>query len=954
MAANPQRNRPRHSILAGAGMLLLGVAGACSNNDSADAAASVPPIPSTPNALARGDDAPGIALQVVSLKGASGADGTFRVGDHVVVTFTAKKKDGSNWLLGDFASGRIMLSGPTVNYQRVIPEQQDLLTASVLNSDSSYTYTFAAGIPDVFAPPLNDTPTFNATDGELQGQTLVAGTYTVGMYVSWDYTVDGDPFRDAGDATADFLFDGAAPLTSREVVAQANCNQCHSSLRAHGGSRRSVKLCLLCHTSGAEDKNVATVAGGTPDVTIDFRVMIHRIHNGAHLPSVLGVASNPDGSRNYGATPRPYQVVGFQNSINDFSDVNFPAWPAGMTATPRDLGYSALTATQQATEDEIRTGVTTCAACHGDPDGNGPLAAPAQGEVAYAQPSRRACGSCHDDLDWHRPYISNGATMPPQDDDSACLLCHGAGSSIAPAVAHRHPLFDPSFNSGTNVAVTRVAEAGAHNNSGTIDPGEKIAVTFRAMDDAGFELAAASLASVSVILSGPTVNSNLLLNGSIPVAALTGSQPWTVNVPQAIALEYVGDATATLGDTFTTARTPHWDVSGAVTNVFARTATGGGTSTTSGVAVAPRNFLDVADATGFARNDFVVVDDGVAGQVEYLQIGWVEGNRLWFPSTVVSRNHAANATVREVTLTQKTRGTQYALAAATGLITEVAEFGAGNAVVVSYTTDYVLPTRFPLELNDSPTLTETAGKWTGKPIVDGTYALTLYASRSLTLDLFGETNSYRSTAKGVRAEFLVGAATQLEPYALIASGESCNACHQDLQFHGGGRRGFATCIACHGTAGAEDRAQYTAPNAPATPGLTINFRTMLHKIHMGNGLANASTYQVVGFGAGAFPDNYSVSTFGDVEFPVMPGGVAQCVKCHGEGNQAWLAPQPRNHPTAQGRPALVWSAACGSCHDSDAAIAHIQVQTSPAGEESCITCHGGGREWPVELMHKVR
>ena len=34
--------------------------------------------------------------------------------------------------------------------------------------------------------------------------------------------------------------------------------------------------------------------------------MVHKIHNGQHLPSVLGVATKPDGSRDYGATPTPY------------------------------------------------------------------------------------------------------------------------------------------------------------------------------------------------------------------------------------------------------------------------------------------------------------------------------------------------------------------------------------------------------------------------------------------------------------------------------------------------------------------------------------------------------------------------------------------------------------------------------------------------------------------------
>ncbi|HNM25714.1 MAG TPA: hypothetical protein PKL15_09800, partial [Saprospiraceae bacterium] len=71
-------------------------------------------------------------------------------------------------------------------------------------------------------------------------------------------------------------------------MTQANCDQCHKELRAHGEFRRSVKLCVLCHTSGSEDKNVATAANGTPDITIDFRVMIHKIHNGFNLPSVQG------------------------------------------------------------------------------------------------------------------------------------------------------------------------------------------------------------------------------------------------------------------------------------------------------------------------------------------------------------------------------------------------------------------------------------------------------------------------------------------------------------------------------------------------------------------------------------------------------------------------------------------------------------------------------------------
>jgi hypothetical protein len=83
---------------------------------------------------------------------------------------------------------------------------------------------------------------------------------------------------------------------------------------------------------------------------------------------VLGVATNPDGSRNYAATPTPYLVGGGRPSPH----VHFPVWPNGVIAMPRDGGYTALSATDKALEDTIRTGVATCTVCHGDPMGPGP------------------------------------------------------------------------------------------------------------------------------------------------------------------------------------------------------------------------------------------------------------------------------------------------------------------------------------------------------------------------------------------------------------------------------------------------------------------------------------------------------------------------------------------------------------------------------------------------------
>lgn len=906
----------------------------------------------TANDLDQGDDLPGIHVAIVELEGGSGPGGRFLAGDTLAVQFRIEKDDGSAWDLGELASGRALVSGPTFNYQRVLAQVADVTTAAVENADGSYTYTFAAPLPASYLAPLNDSSQFDATDGELTGEPLLDGTYTLGLYFRWNYTLDGVEKRDSGDVVHDFVIGTSGVVDSRQVVAQENCNRCHADLQAHGGSRHSVTLCLLCHTTGGED---TTEPEG---VSIDFKVMVHKIHSGPHLPSVLGVATNVDGTRDYAATPAPY-VVG----DTDFSEVAFPAWPHGLVPTPRDEGYTALSTENKAKEDAIRTGPSNCIVCHGDADGDGPLAAPTQGGLAFAQPRRATCGSCHDDVHWGSPYTSNGQTMPAIADDTNCILCHPATGASAPGLlptdlAHLHPLLDTTFDAGTVIEVSSLVEDGTNDGDGTIDSGEKVEITFTLRNDAGNDVSPSAVAAPSVVIAGPTANYNVLLSTSIPIAALSGAQPFTVNVPMPVLLERLGSSTGAANEVFTSDFAPHWNVATALTSVRVRTAATTATTLTEATA-GPQNYIDVASATGFVRNDYVVVDDGQPNE-EYAQIQNVIGNRLWF-SALGSTSykpglelpHSSGASVTEVTLVTKTVTTDFTVNATTGTITEVTEFGAGNVVLASYTTDFVMPSTYPLTLNDTPTLDETSGKWVGKTIVDGTYSLSVWTSQTLTLSLYGESNSYRSASDANLVDFKVGGATEVEPYDLISSGSNCYSCHQDLAFHGFGRRSFDSCVVCHGASGTEDRPQYVAGNAPATEGVTINFRTMLHKIHMGKDLANASSYTVVGFGSAAFPNNFTPHGYGEIAFPAMPGGVSNCTICHGAENTSWLEPSDRNHPTEQGSPVLRWTAVCAACHDSTDAVAHIAVQTTNGGAESCGVCHGVGKDWSVERVHKT-
>jgi hypothetical protein len=922
----------------------------------------------TSNVVDPGEDAPAIVVTIEGLAGASGSDGSFRPGDRLTVVFALEQADGTDWGLAEMDSALALVSGPTFRYQRVLPAEEDLIARAVSRGNGRYKFTFAAPLPSTYAPPLNDSTTFDADDGELAGQALLAGTYTLGLSFSWDFTVAGDSFTtylQVGEATADFLLgSGAGALSPRAVVSQANCERCHVDLRAHAGRHRDLGLCLLCHTAGAEDLNDPAIEGGTPGASVDSRVLFHKLHNGQHLPSVLGIAIDDAGQRDYTAPARPYRLVAADGTVLDYSAVGFPVFPYRSQGMPHDLLYSIfLTDEQRALEDATTTGVASCASCHGDPDGGGPLAMPAQGGLIYAQPSRAACSACHDDIDWTKPYDVNGRYMPPDQPDSECTECHVASTSqpdLDVRNAHRHPLDDEAFTPGLALFVDGVSEAGASDGDGTLDAGEKLRLTLRLEGEDGLSVDPATLAGLHATLAGPSWNLNLVHDDEVPLGLLAGAQPFEVLLPMRRTLEFLGDATAAPGDMGDTRFAPHLDLAGAPTRVRVRTGPAGAASALAAAAPAQQNFVDVADASAFARDDVVVLDDGVPGLEEYRTVQYVDGDRLWFSApnqpaypTGVENAHAAGAVVLAVQLADATRDVDWALDPATGTITELVEFGAGNAVLVDYWTDFVVPAAHAQPPNGSPDLGERAGEWSAKPLVDGTHRVSLSAWTFRDWIYVFEPTTYRVAASAA-AEFLVGDAVASEPYDLIDDAERCNACHQALEFHGGRDRGFAACVTCHGTAGAEDRPRYVAANAPETLGTPVSFRSLVHKIHMGRLLSNPSAYVVVGDGPAAYPDNFSTSTWEDLLFPAQPGAASRCAKCHGGDDEVWKVPAPREHPDGQSEPTRVWVAVCGACHDSLANQAHFNATTSPAGIESCLDCHGPGEMWAVELVHKTR
>ena len=1043
-----------------------------------DAGPAGPQGPVGPNAttLTRWDDLPGVVVVITGVAGGTGTGGNLRAGDTARVTFTVKRKDGRNVALSELSSTAIYMSGPTSNYQRVIASQSDVKTRAVDNGGGSWTYTFAVPIPATYLAPLNDSPAFDAGSGELTGQALLDGTYTVAMTAYQNFTIDGVVYRDTGNATADFLFGAATTLAPRAVVGQANCEQCHTQLRAHGGSRNDLDVCLTCHTAGAEDRNVATVEGGTPGVSIDFSVMVHRIHNAAHLPSVVGVGLTGTGAPDYTVASKPYKMVGYNNSVIDFSDFAFPVMPsayaaflydtAGTTYTgaagngfmPRDTGWSALTPTGKMKSDKVRTGLVACSKCHGVPTVLDGGVAPAQGNNFETVINRKVCGSCHDSIDFSS---ATGGHPVAQLNDSLCATCHGPTGTHPVRAMHLHPYENPAFNTGVNLGLTAMTPgSGAGGNHQAGDPFE---VTFSVTDNAAANVPVMSLTRLQIIVVGPTSNRQIIVpNGNPYDFAFRKSSPFTGNgtisapavaagaVAQVLAVvmtgattfdvmgsvlapltaQNVGTAVTYNGVTFTvtagttafavndrfyievvppaatyTLRVP-LDVSlervGAATGggdvfnvgnlplywgrqvVMERTALLGAGSLGQATAAYQRYaVLDLTANAGLAVGDRVVFDLGLASE-EYAQIGRLQStddatlfdlgafDRIWF-TTPLRYAHAAGGAVQEATLSNRREGTDYIVSnAATGEITAVAgRFTAGNAVVVNYRTDGrfgwkrspgdATQNLFPAPIADSDEVDETWGDWKGLPLLDGTYTVAMWANRDFTVTPAGtltttqawnvwtnDNTTYRMMAKPAQKNFLFGGATTVQPRAVISSGDNCNVCHTDVAAHGFGRRGLDTCLVCHNAPGLEDGPKYTYASwyVRPTPGATMDFRTLAHRVHAGKELSRP--YEVNGVFLGV---PYPV-TYDTVGFPSFKGGVSECTKCHGATNTAWKEPAPRSHPLAP-TPVRTWAAVCSSCHDSAAAETHFFVQ-SYNGSESCAVCHGPGKEFSVELSHKVR
>jgi OmcA/MtrC family decaheme c-type cytochrome len=286
------------------------------------------------------------------------------------------------------------------------------------NADGDYTYVFKTKAPTGFD---------------------ASATHTIGVYGSRVLT-DFNLGTNFASTTFNFVPNGAPVTVVRDVIKSQSCENCHDQLSFHGGSRRGMEMCVLCHTPQTIDPDTGN--------TLDMKVFIHKLHDGSSLPSVIAGT--------------PYQIIGFNQAVSDWSKVVFPA------------------------------DVRRCEVCHQQNTG-------AAQATAYFTPNRAACGACHDNVNFATGL--NHVSLP-QVDDTQCANCHIPQGELE---------FDASIKGAHTIPTQSLTLPGIVINilkvtNGTA--GSKPAITFTLKDNAGNPIAASSLTvspnRLAVVMAGPT------------------------------------------------------------------------------------------------------------------------------------------------------------------------------------------------------------------------------------------------------------------------------------------------------------------------------------------------------------------------------------------------------------------------------------------------------------------
>lgn len=331
------------------------------------------------------------------------------------------------------------------------------------NGDGSYQYTFARDITLVKdqVAALTDSGNNRKADlGDLTYDPTLTHRLVIQIGGSVVNTSPSITFANPLNIVYDFIPATGKVVadtdTQREIVTIAACNECHGKLAFHGGGARvEAKFCVVCHNSQRAYGRAAStsVAGAFTDTSTyitdgevvgDFTTMVHKIHMGNRLSK----------------TGYNYAGVAFDK-----------------------LGYP---------QD-----VANCRKCH-------EAGSSLQGDNWNLKPSRQACGSCHDAVNFTTGVGHSGGNLA-QATDANCTTCHNAA-----AIKGYHMGVNKTPNNPETLA--GLVNFTYDVNSATVNATTNdLTVKFRILGDGTPVTLATPAATVAATLAGFTGSPSFLL-----------------------------------------------------------------------------------------------------------------------------------------------------------------------------------------------------------------------------------------------------------------------------------------------------------------------------------------------------------------------------------------------------------------------------------------------------------
>ena len=328
---------------------------------------------------------PGLVINIVKVDNGS-------AGKAPTITFTLKDSGGNPLAASSLTGGTnrlfAVLAGPTSDYGYT-NFGSDVTTHGYVSEDASKAICGTDGTcvyQFLHAVPAGATGTYSIGMEGRRGYTILPGTTAA---VTTDYG--------AVNKVVNFSVDGSAIVARRKVVDISKCNACHQYLSVHGENRNQIEMCVLCHNPSETDISTRPSATNPadkalPPQAVNFSLLIHNIHDGSAL----------------NAAGRPFIVVGFGGSHNDFSNVTFPVF-----STAGAVGN-----------------VQACTMCHvNDSEANLPLGlnnvTTPQGYENPTPPITAACMTCHSS----KAEFSHAVANTTQFGES-CTDCHASGTAF--------------------------------------------------------------------------------------------------------------------------------------------------------------------------------------------------------------------------------------------------------------------------------------------------------------------------------------------------------------------------------------------------------------------------------------------------------------------------------------------------------------------------------------------